>query len=291
MAVASSSEGLLASIDRKYDRAEAHFQMALDLGEHAPFVAPLVFANRARSRTARAFSGVAEDRMATLDAAAGDFEVAIEFFEAADVAAGLVTTLPFAAWHSILTGNDGKAELYLDRTLQIAEELGYGWPAAVARSIEGLLRLTRKQPERAEEDLDEAEEGLEKWGDRYSMQITESFRAAALLQQGRREAAVNAVVHALTLMESQGSREWEAMTTGIALAVMADAHVSGEMTGRCLGWLEAKHPTWRDIVSTVGVAIPELEPPSEMSGEPPPASEIARACRTELQALASSGVD
>lgn len=289
-AVAYSSAALLASIDRNYDLAETWFEHALVLGEHAPWVVPTVFANRARSRTAQAFSGRAMDGPSVLADAGEDFKVALDFFNATELAAGLATTLPFAAWHAILIGQPELAESYCERTIAIGEEHGYGWPTAVARAIRGLLRLSQSLPDDAVAHLKEAEAGFETWGDRYSMQITESFYAAAQLRLDDVDTAVRAISHALSIMETQGSREWEAMTTGIALAVMQRVDGSEPIRAACHQWLETNHRGWSELLDTVGLyVVAEPSTPDDLGDAT--ASRIARDCRMALDEAGEKGGD
>ena len=282
-ALAYSSAGLLASIDRSYDRAESWFAHALQLGEHAPQIVPLVFANRARSRTAQAFSGKARDSGKTLERAGKDFNAALTFFEAADLAAGLAITLPFAGWHAILIEEPQRAESHCERAMTIGENHGYGWPVAVARAIRGLLGLTTSRPADAASDLEVAGSGFEVWRDRYSLQITESLRAAAYMHLEDIETATGAIIHALTVMESQGSREWEAMTAGIALEVLQHVGAPAPIRSSCYWWLEANHAGWHELLDTVGLAI-SSEDPADGPVDTIPASRMARECRMALEA-------
>lgn len=280
--IAEGFAGLLASIDRDYDRAETSFARALDLSEHAPQIAPTVFANRARSRTAEAFSGRAEDRSATLALADSDFAIALQFFEATELWPGLATTLPFAAWHSILVGDPELARTYCDRTIEIGTTYGYGWATAVARAIRGMLHLSNQLAGEAIPDLGDARAGFETWGDRYSLQITESLQAAAHLHLGQTDVALHRAAEALSIMETQGSREWEAMTTGVALATLQAADGPSEIRSVCYQWLEKNHPGWVEILQVVGLR-PAVE--NELDAPDLTTSQVARTTREALASL------
>lgn len=281
-AVAEALAGLLASIDRDYLRAETSFARALDLSEHAPQIASIVFANRARSRTAEAFSGRAGDRGRTLEHAHSDFSIALQFFEATNFWPGLATTLPFAAWHSILVGEPGLAKTQCDRTIDIGTTHGYGWATAVALAIRGLLSLSERSAETAIPDLAEARGGFETWGDRYSLQITESLQAAAHLHLGQSETALERAAEALAIMETQGSREWEAMTTGIVLVALQTAGAPAEIRSVCYQWLEEYHPGWAEILDVVGLR-PIVE--NELHDHDLTISQVARTARQALESL------
>ena len=253
------SAGFLASIDGQYAVAISRLEESIDRfstvldgddgDERQRYVAE---AGRAwarfhlgRTHSSMLFTG--ESGIA--DSGADQYRLATDTSRALGLEPLTCWMLPFAGWHASITAS-GRASALLAEAIDLAERLRLREPLAISRSVMGLHHMVERRFDAAAAEIAAGVKGLEATRNLYSLQIALSLAAVLALRTDDPETD-HAVRRALEVMHRQSSREFDALTAGVACVRLA---AKNDGAARPLArWLDDTTADWVATLATVGV--------------------------------------